>query len=274
MKPETQAVRWPRHANLRFLAILACAIPVTGFAQAPSGEQVNEANNPLTPKITINFHDQWAPKLYQSDDYTNSLLLRGVIPHRLGGAPQILRYTLPALVTVPDGMGGTTTGLGDLNLIDLALFKAGKVELGIGPQLTIPTASRPSTGTGLWQAGVAGVVIAPQSWGLLGGLLTWQHSFAGPSDRPTQNNLTFQPFGIYNLPDGWYLRSTATWSFNLETNDYVIPLGAGVGKVWVLGRGTTINVFAEPQWTVAHEGAGQPKFQVFAGVNLQFPIGK
>jgi hypothetical protein len=36
----------------------------------------------------------------------------------------------------------------------------------------------------------------------------------------------------------------------------------------------TVNVFAEPQWTVAHDGAGQPKFQVFAGVNLQFPIGR
>ena len=23
-----------------------------------------------------------------------------------------------------------------------------------------------------------------------------------------------------------------------------------------------------------HDGAGQPKFQVFAGVNLQFPIGR
>jgi len=31
---------------------------------------------------------------------------------------------------------------------------------------------------------------------------------------------------------------------------------------------------AEPQWTVAHDGDGQPKFQVFAGLNLQFPIGR
>jgi hypothetical protein len=47
--------------------------------------------------------------------------------------------------------------------------------------------------------------------GRLGGpLLTWQHSFAGPSNRPTQNHLTFQPFFIYNLPEGWHLRSTAS----------------------------------------------------------------
>jgi len=261
-------------ASRKLFATLACLGPAVGFAQAPSSADVNAANNPLTPKVTINLHDYWAPKLYDSDDYTNQFLLRGLIPHRLGGAPQLLRFTMPALVTVPDGTGGTTTGTGDLNLLDLFPFKAGSVEFGIGPQLTIPTASRPQTGTRLWQAGLGAVAIAPQSWGLLGGLLTWQHSFAGPSDRPTQNNLTFQPFFIYNLPEGFYLRSTGTWTFDLERHTYFIPVGAGVGKVWVLGGGTTVNVFAEPQWTVSHDGPGQPKFQVFAGVNLQFPVGK
>jgi hypothetical protein len=108
----------------------------------------------------------------------------------------------------------------------------------------------------------------------LGGLVTWQHSFAGDDDRPTQNNLSAQPFGLYNLPDGWYLRSTAVWNFNLQTNDYAMPLGAGVGKVWALADGTTLNLFVEPQWTVLHRGDGQPQFQVFAGLNLQSPLGK
>ena len=32
------------------------------------------------------------------------------------------------------------------------------------------------------------------------------------------------------------------------------------------------NLFAEPQWTVGHEGVGVPKFQVFMGLNIQFPL--
>jgi len=239
----------------------------------PSTDQMNEANNPLTPKITVNIQDYWAPSLYGTDDDTNSFLLRGVIPHDIGGAPQVLRGTLP-IVNAPTPASGNTTGLGDLNLFDLFLFKAAGAELGVGPQLTIPTASKDATGTGKWQGGLAGVVIAPQKWGLLGGLVTWQHSFAGDSDRATQNNLSAQPIMLYNLPDGWYLRSSAVWSFDLAHNNYAIPIGAGIGKVWLLGDGTTVNLFAEPQWTVAHEGIGQPKFQIFAGLNLQFPIGK
>ncbi|CAN7778952.1 hypothetical protein LJR296_007864 [Cupriavidus necator] len=93
------------------------------------------------------------------------------------------------------------TGSGDLNLFNLFLIKGPGIEFGIWPQLTIPTASYDQTGTGKWQAGMAGVVIAPQKWGLLGDLVTWQHSFAGDSDRPTQGNLSSQPFIIYSLPD-------------------------------------------------------------------------
>jgi len=238
-----------------------------------SHEDVNNANNPLTPTVGLNLQDQWAPKLYGSDADTNAFLLRGTVPHRLFGMPQILRATVP-FVTSPAADGSNVTGLGDLNLFDVFLFKTGGVELGIGPQLTFPTASHDSGGTGKWQAGLATVAIAPQKWGLLGALLTWQHSFAGDGDRPTQNNLSAQPLLIYNLAQGWYLRSTATMNFDLQRGKYSVPLGAGAGKVWVLSDGTTVNVFAEPQWTVAHDGDGQPKFQVFAGVNLQFPIGR
>jgi hypothetical protein len=246
--------------------------PLTALAQ--STEQMNDANNPLTPTITTNLQDQWAPQLYDSDNSTNSLLLRGVLPHLLGGVPQILRATLP-VTTAPSTSGnGNTTGLGDLNAFDLAIFKEAGLILGIGPQLTIPTASDHALGTGKWQAGLAAVAVAPQAWGHLGALVTWQHSFAGESDRPTQNNLSVQPLFIYNLPQGVYLRSTAVWNFDLARDNYVIPVGAGLGKVFVQSDGTTINVFAEPQWTVAHHGAGQPKFQLFAGVNLQFPIKK
>lgn len=255
------------------LAAAFVVVSSLASAQAPSGNAVNEANNPLTPKVTLNLHDQWAPRLYDSDDYINTFMLRGVVPHKLFGAPQMLRFTMPVVQTVPVPPEGTRNGVGDLNLIDWFVFDAGAMQLGVGPQFTIPTASNDHTGTGRWQAGASAVLIAPQHWGLLGGLLSWQHSFAGDSDRGTQNNLSFQPFFIYNLPQGWYLRSTASWNFNLETDDYVVPLGAGVGKVWALAGGRTINVFIEPQWTVKHDGAGQPRFQVFMGVNFQFPEG-
>ncbi|WP_256985634.1 hypothetical protein [Bordetella genomosp. 1] len=105
--------------------------------------------------------------------------------------------------------------------------------------------------------------------GLLGGLVQWQHSFAGQSQRETVHSATLQPFLIHNLPGGWYLRSTATWTFDLQHGQYYIPLGAGAGRAWRVGK-TIVNAFVEPQWTVAHRGDGLPQFTVFAGLNFTF----
>ena len=105
------------------------------------------------------------------------------------------------------------------------------------------------------------------------------HYYKGQMANP-QNMLAFYrfvcdrsplPVIIYNFPQGWYFRSSATWNFNLKNGDYSIPVGAGVGKAWKMG-GTTYNLLPEPQWTVSHQGDGQPKFQVFMGMNLQFPL--
>jgi hypothetical protein len=77
----------------------------------------------------------------------------------------------------------------------------------------------------------------------------------------------------YNLPEDFYLRSTAIWSFDLGgapvSHTSVIPLG--FGKVWSLGK-ITLNLFAEPQYSVVRSGVGVPVWQIFAGFNLQVAL--
>jgi len=253
------------------LLLVPGLLSLSAAALSQSAEDMNKSNNPLTPSIGANLQDQYVDSYYGLEGAdSNAVLLRGTMPHRLLGHPQLVRLTLP-VVTTPDlPPSGSDTGLGDLNIFDIFLFQRGRVQLGIGPQVTIPTASKDETGTGKWQAGLAALAVMSEDWGLIGGLVTWQHSIAGDSDRRAQNNLQAQPLVIRNLPRGWYLRSTATWTWDLHEGTYYIPIGAGAGKVWKVGT-TTFNFFLEPQWTVAHDG-DVPKFQVFGGLNLQFPL--
>jgi hypothetical protein len=245
-------------------------------AAAQEHQDVNEANNPLTPKITLNFHDYFIPSFFDvpGDPHANQFLLRGLVPSDLGGVPQLIRFTLP-VATSPDEDGGYVTGLGDLTLMDIFILpKKGEITTGVGPLVVIPTATDDSLGSGKWQVGAAGVVVAPQSWGLLGGLATYQTSFAGSGNREDVNLLTVQPIVNVNLADGWYLRSSATWNFDLEDGNKYIPVGLGIGKVIPLDKGITMNAFIEPQYTVWKDGAGAPRWQIFAGMNFQFPIRK
>lgn len=248
---------------------------VSAMGQEIHHDAVNEANNPLTPKITINLQDYYIPSFNDvpGDPHANQFLLRGLIPSDAFGLPQLMRFTLP-VATSPDPSGGYVTGLGDLTLMDIFILpKAGETTLGVGPMLVIPTATDEALGSGKWQVGAAGVVVAPQSWGLLAGLVTYQTSFAGQDDREDVSLLTAQPIVNINLDDGFYLRSSATWNFDLEDGDWYIPVGLGLGKVIPLENGATMNAFIEPQYTAFKEGSGSPRWQIFAGVNFQFPVG-
>lgn len=255
-------------------ALFALMLGWSSAAFAQEHEAVNAANNPLTPKVTINFHDYYVPELTDLPDrYANQFLFRGLIPLDLLGAPQLLRFTLP-VATAPDFPTGYETGLGDLTLMDLFVFPGKEVSFAAGPILVLPTATDDLLGAGKWQAGAAGVVIAPQKWGLLGGLVTYQASFAGDDDRKDVSLATVQPIVNFNLKDGFYLRSSAIWNFDLESGNYSVPVGFGIGKVVEVSEKVTMNAFIEPQYTVFSHGAGQPEWQIFAGVNFQFALGK
>ncbi|WP_374028966.1 hypothetical protein [Bdellovibrio bacteriovorus] len=255
-----------------FLTVAICIHCAPWIAQAAvSSDDMNKSNNPLAPMVGLNLHDYITSSIFGTDETSNSFNLRGALPHLLGGHPQLARLTVP-YQTVPEAGGDQVSGLGDINLFDIFLMKAGNLELGVGPYFIFPSASEDETGAGKWQLGASGVVIAPQTWGMVGALLTYQHDVAGDDDRPTQNIATLQPIVMHNLPQAFYLRSTGIWYFNWETGDYYLPIGLGVGKVWKLESGITLNLFAEPQWTVAHEGDGVPNYQTFVGLNFQFPI--
>ncbi|SED64428.1 hypothetical protein SAMN02787142_3533 [Burkholderia sp. WP9] len=262
-----------RRSNLRsqsLCAILFGMLASSAIAQS-SADDANKSNNPLNAAPSFNIQNYFTPSLFGISGHTNDLLLRPTVPvGPIGpiGVPQIFRATVP-VSTRPDASGGYNTGLGDINLFDIFLLSQSDIQIGVGPLITAPTATDPSLGTGKWQAGLAAVAVSATKARLLGALVQWQHSFAGQSGRPTTQSLTAQPFGIFNLPDGWYIRSTGIWTFDLQRGTYYIPVGLGAGKAWKSGS-TIYNAFIEPQYSVAHSGAGVPQFTLFAGLNLTF----
>jgi len=250
--------------------VCAAVFSSAAYAQA-SADDANKSNNPLNLAPSFNLQNYYTPSLFGVSGHTNDLLLRPTVPvGPIGpiGVPQIFRATVP-ISTRPDPSGGYNTGLGDINLFDIFLLSQSEVQIGVGPLITMPTATDPSLGTGKWQGGLAAVAVNATPAHLLGALVQWQHSFAGQSERPTTQSLTAQPFAIFNLPGGWYIRSTGIWTFDLQHGTYYIPVGLGGGKAWKSGS-TIYNAFIEPQYSVAHSGAGVPQVTIFAGLNMTF----
>ncbi len=229
-------------------------------------ETLKQANNPLAPKKAFNVHNYVMPSLYGVEDVSmNQLMFRYAQP--VGHI--FLRATMP-FVTQSLPASSPTTGFGDFSVF--AIYKLPSeegVSYGVGPLLVAPTGSH-NLGQGKWQTGLSAMAFFSKSHVIqLGSLLQWQTSFAGDDDRPDVSLLTPQLFFLWQIGGGTYLRSTGIWSFDLRNGNYNIPLGLGIGKVFKADR-VIFNIFAEPQYSVAAQGAGQPKFQLFIGFNTQF----
>ncbi len=275
---------WPASAQESAPAAPRAEAPATKHTEAPPPQEtegtatdsaaaglVSKANNPLTAASAINLQEFYSSSLYgEPTSQSNSLLLRAVLPFKLG-AQQLLRATLP-LATPPNVEGSDPkSGLGDLNVFDLFVLtgEESKLQFGIGPMVTLPTAYE-RLGTGKWQVGVAAVPMwQPAKTVLLGALFTFQEGIAGDSARRATNELIVQPIAIIHVGQGFYLRSTATESYNFISGQYVVPLGVGVGKVIKVG-GFAFNLYLEPQFTILHRGQGQPTLQVAGGFNVQY----
>ena len=232
----------------------------------PSDEA--QANNPLADFVAFNIQNYYIPSLTELDDQNaNTFFLRYAQPF----GKWLMRASLPTS-RVPTGSGTTTSGLGDLNVNLFYLFDTGSpaVSFGAGPQVTFPTATEDETGTDKYQAGASVVYFNAKSrffqWG---GLLTWQTDIGGKNSAPDTEQLAVQPFYLFQLGKGLYFRGAPIWAFNLETNDYHVPVGLGLGKVVKQGD-TVYNFFIEPQFTILDRGPGQPELQWYFALNMQF----
>jgi len=241
-------------------------------ALATAAEDAAQANNPLANMTAFNLQNYYIGELTESDEDANQFWLRYAKPFTIGESNWLMRASLPVNSFPIPPAGDTETGLGDFNIFAAYTFDTGNpaVSFGVGPQLTVPTATDEALGSEKWSAGLANVLFNASSLKFqYGYLLTWQHSFAGPGDRADVNMGAFQYFGFYQLGSGWYLRSAPIWVYNFENDSYSVPLGLGIGKVIMAGN-TVYNLFVEPQFSVADDGPGMPEWQIFCGFNMQF----
>jgi hypothetical protein len=255
--------------TLATVLVLVCGMVAAAQEAPPAGatedRALANANNPLANMTAFNVQNYWMSSLYDTDATASTAWLRFAKP--LGRF--LVRASLPlSTVSVPGA--GTTSGVGDFNVFAAYLLSdpASPEQFGVGPLLAAPTASEDELGGDVLQAGAAAVYFNAASpavqWG---GLLTAQTKIGG--DGPDTSLAVMQPFLFLQFGKGTYGGMAPLWYFDLESGHYNIPLGCRVGKVVKAGR-TVFNLFIEPQFTMMHWGEGQPEFQVFTALNMQF----
>jgi len=240
----------------------------------PEPNLVKQANAPISNILQLRLQNTFVPEFDGLKGRGNSLVLALTMPlpeYRLLPFPQLSLLTIPAAVTLPDGVSGFgSTEFGDLHLLDIAVLHArDDVIFGIGPSLVFPTASSAFTGQGKWQLGpAAALAFTPGGW-LLGVLAQNPISFAGETRRGSANALFLQPFVTYQLGQGWFVRSQPLMVFDWEGGGHIVPLDLGAGRVFRIGR-QYVNCFIEPFWNVSRDGQ-VPVYGITVGAAFLYP---
>ncbi|WP_417859088.1 hypothetical protein [Xanthomarina gelatinilytica] len=258
---------------LATLLTFSFGILVAQEAETTESSSAAQANNPLADMTALSFQNYYMPKLSEAPDaaFMNTTWVRFAKPIAKGKL--LLRASMPfSTLGMPNvnNVVNTTSGLGDFNaFLSYNFISNETTTMGIGPSVSAPTASDDLLGTGKWQGGFAFVAFVAKSPVFqFGGLITWQASFAGESDRQNTSLAAVQPFYFWQLGKGTYLRGVPIWVLDFKKEAYSIPLALGIGKV-VKVESTVFNLYVEPQYSIYVEGV-QPVFQLLAGINLQF----
>lgn len=203
------------------------------------------------------------------------LNIQPVIPINLARNWNLITRTIAPVIYQPDvtSRSGGEFGLGDINLtLFLSPAKSGKLIWGIGPIVSLPTATDKTLGTDKWAAGPSVVLLTmPGPW-VLGVLANNIWSFAGDNDRPDVNQLLLQYFINYNFEGGWYLTSapinTANWEADND-NRWTIPIGGGGGKVFRVGK-QPLNFQTQAFYNVEKPDLG-PEWSLRVQLQFLFP---
>jgi hypothetical protein len=232
------------------------------------------AQNPVANMISVPFQNNTAFGWGAFDRTQNVLNIQPVVPITIGENVNLITRTIVPIISQPDigSETGSTFGLGDVNAtVFFSPAHPGKLIWGVGPAISLNTATGDVLGTGKWGIGPSVVLLTmPGNW-VVGVLANNIWSVAGDENRADVNQMLVQYFVNYNLPNGWYLSSAPINTVNWEaaSDKATIPLGGGLGKLFRLGR-LPVNGSVQAYYNVVKPDAG-PDWSMRIQAQLLFP---
>ena len=267
---------------IKIVQIIFFIFALTGVALGQEGGDLRSSvQNPVSSLYSLPFKftfDNGA-----ANGNANFLNIQPVLPVTVGDWNLVSRIIAP-IIDAPGGVPGLpsiptpspgprATGLGDINYtLFFSPVKYDKVIWGVGPSVSMPSASETHLGSGKWSVGPSFVFLLQPKWGTWGMLGSQIWSVAGDSARADVNQTLIEPFVSYNLDKGWYLTTdliiTANWQA-ASGDEWTVPLGGGVGRVMKWGN-QPVNLRAEYYYNVV-KPTGAPEWQVGFTVSFLFP---
>ena len=244
----------------------------SNFAQ-DANDLAQEAANPIANLMSFPFQNNTNFGMGPYDRTTNILNIQPVIPFFEG---KLITRTIFPIVWIPDygaEDGMLSTGLSDILFTAFYVPPTEKITWGPGLALEIPSGGE-NRGSQKWGLGPSFVMLVqPGEW-TLGLLSNYTWSVAGASDREDVSKGLINLFIVRQLGDnGWYVNSVPIITYNSKAESgqqWIVPLGAGFGKLSFLGNGLPLNIQLHYYYNVIRPDFG-PKSQLRIQMQVLLP---
>ena len=244
-----QATKFSKaECRLFVCAVLAAvlATPSMAMTDAEKKALAKQSQNPVAKLISVPFENNYNGEYGPNNSDQNVLNIKPVIPVQISENWNLINRVIMPFVSQPGIPGGPNrqNGLGDTTYQGfISPSKPGKVIWGAGPSVQLPTHTDEVLGNENWAAGPALVLLSMPGHWVFGGVISQVWDFAGSSNDGSDDDISLmvlQPFVNYNYAGGWYLSSapviTANFEADKSSDEWTIPVGGGVGRVFHWGK--------------------------------------
>lgn len=231
--------------KLSFLIFILFSSSLVIAQEEEVKDAAKEAQNPLANVISLPFQNNTDFGIGSFDKTANVTNIQPIIPVLIGQKGWLLinRFIIPFPKSTPVAESeneDNIVGIGDISYT--AWFTPpgkGKMTWGFGPVTIWPTASDDRLGQGKFSIGPSFVFVKATPKFVAAAVISNWWSVAGDSDRADVNTFYFQYIFTYFLQNKWYATTApillADWEMDSDQR-WVVPFGAGIGKMFNLGK--------------------------------------
>jgi hypothetical protein len=267
-------------AGIVFFAVILAA--TSARAELSAEDLAKIAQNPVGNLISVPFQENAYFNVGPEKRTQNVLNIQPVIPISISDDWNIITRTILPIISQPGFTPdqSRTNGIGDVQISAfLSPAKPGAWIWGVGAITQLPTHSNNLLGNNNAGLGPTAVFLhlehgSPWVYGVLANNI-WSVNGSATftsSNSASYNNGLIQPFVNYNCEGGAYLTSSPILTVNWEargSQQWTVPMGAGVGKLFKLGK-LPVNTSLSAYYNVVRPDFA-PNWQVRLQVQFMFP---
>lgn len=246
----------------------------SSFSQDKSAQNVAKAlANPVANIYSVPFQNNFQFGIGEQKGYKYLLNFQPVIPVSLGKNINLINRAIFPFVFQNKVIGdGRQNGMGDI--LYTAFFSPAKSKIvwGIGPALSVPTATDTLLGTKKLLLGPSVVILGqPGSW-TIGFLANNLWSVAGSESRSEITSLFVQPFFSYNTLGGLGIGASSENSYDWRGKRLTSGLIAlNLTQVFKFDAKQIASLQLSPLLFYSNKKINKPEWGARIGITLVFP---